>query len=176
MKCDDFLPDLETGGLWRRMRARRHAAACPRCAAVYTAFRAAKNRLVTPEPLPRYAREIWKRAAIDAPVRFDRQVRWAPAVACLAATACLLIVFVGPAVWEDMKNVVRNGGGSQESVTTSTTIVIEVDPIGEFSGLADAADRLDRELESLRVMAQRRDAQREVMLALNQYGTWSIER
>jgi hypothetical protein len=176
MNCEEFLPALETGGLWRRMRARRHAAGCPRCAAVYAAFRAAKIRLATPEPLPRYAREIWNRAAIDAPVRFDRRVRWTPAVACLAAAACLLIVFVGPAVWEHVKNVVNDGGRSQETVTISTTSVIEVDPIGEFSELAEAAGRLDGELESLRMVAQRRDAQREVMLALNQYGTWSIER
>jgi hypothetical protein len=172
MNCDDLLPDLETGGLWRRMRARRHAAGCPRCAAVYAAFRAAKIRLATPEPLPRYAREIWNRAAIEAPLRFDRQVRCAPAVACLAAAACLLIVFVGPAVWEHMTKVVVVGGRSQDTVTISAPMVTDVDPIGEFLELAEAVDRLDGELESLRMTAQRRDAQREVILALNQYGTW----
>ena len=34
MKCDHFLAALETGGFVERMQARRHAARCPRCAAV----------------------------------------------------------------------------------------------------------------------------------------------
>ena len=170
MKCEDFLPDLETGSLWRRIRARRHAAHCPRCASVYAAFRAVKIRLATPEPLSRSAHEIWNQAAIDAPVQFQRPVRWAPAVAGLAAAACLLIVFIGPAVWGPTGKI--GGGGTQDTVTTSRTTVIEVDLLGEFSELADAAVRLDDELESLQTLAQRRDAQRDVLLALNRYQTW----
>ena len=34
MNCDDVLAALETGGPLQRRRARRHAAGCPRCAAV----------------------------------------------------------------------------------------------------------------------------------------------
>src|SRR5262249_15629171 len=135
MNCEDLLPDLETGGLWRRMRARRHAARCPRCAVVYAKFLAAKVNLATPEPLPNYARELWKRAAVDAPARFERQVRWAPSVACLAAAACLLIVFVGPAVWERATNVVNESRRSQDVVTISPTTVIEIDATVEFSVL-----------------------------------------
>jgi len=170
MKCEDFLPDLETGSLWKRMRARQHAARCPRCAAVYAAFRAMKIRLAAPEPLSRSAREIWNKAAIDAPVQFQRPVRWAPAVACLAAAACLFIVFIGPAVWGPNEEI--GGGPTRDSVTISSTTVIEVDPVGEFSELAVAALRLDGELQSLQTLAQRRDAQREVLLALNRYQTW----
>jgi len=172
MNCEDFLPDLETGGWWRRMRARRHAARCTRCAAVYVKFRAAKTSLAAPGPLPRYARDLWMRAAVDAPVRVSGQIRWAPAVACLAAAACLLIVFVGPAVWERVAVVIIDGGGSHEVVTISPTTVIEVDPTGEFLELTAAADRLDDELAALQTIAERREAQREVMLALNQYGRW----
>jgi hypothetical protein len=170
MKCEDFLPDLETGSLWRKMRARRHAARCPRCASVYAAFRAVKIRLATPEPLSRSAREIWIRAAVNTPVQVERQVSWAPAMACLAAAACLLIVFIGPAVWRPNEDI--GGGRTQDIVTTSGTTVIEVNPIGEFSELADAAVRLDDELESLQKLAQHRDVQREVLLALNRYQTW----
>jgi len=170
MKCEDFLPDLETGSLWRKMRARRHAARCPRCASVYAAFQTVKIRLATPEPLSRSARKIWNKAAIDAPVQFQRPVRWAPAVACLAAAACLFIVFIGPAVWGPNEEI--GGGRTADNVATSSISVTEVDPIGEFSDLADAALRLDDELNSLQALAQRREAGREVLLALNRYQTW----
>jgi hypothetical protein len=173
MNCQDFLPELETGGPWRRIRARRHAARCPRCAAVYSAFRAAKHRLAAAEPLPPHARELWNRATRGIVVLTEHRYRWTPAVACLATAACLLLVFVGPALW--LKHVERVNvtiDAPREKTIVSPTSVIELDPSVEFTQLADAAVQLDAELQSLRMTAQRLEARREVMIALIQYGEW----
>ncbi|MGE5194453.1 MAG: hypothetical protein ACM3U2_18340 [Deltaproteobacteria bacterium] len=160
MNCEDFLPDLETGGPWRRMRARRHAARCPRCAAVYSAFRAAKSRLATPDLLSPRVRELWIRAAEGVVLRPEHRRRWVPAVACLATVACFFIAFVGPALWVKPPTIV------------SPVTVVQLDPADDFSQLADAASQLDAQLKSLRTTAQRLEARREVMIALNQYEKW----
>jgi hypothetical protein len=160
MKCEDFLPDLETGGWWRRMQARRHAARCPRCAAVYVAFRTAKAGLAAPEPLPPHARELWKRAARDIVLRPERRRRWVPAIACAATAACLFIAFVGPALWVKPPRV------------TSPVTVVQLDPTAEFSRLEDEVGKLDSQLQSLRATAQRFEARQKVMIALNQYDKW----
>src|SRR5262245_63402843 len=92
MNCNEFLPKLESGGAIGRWRARRHAARCPRCAAVYTALQAATEELSAVEPLSQHARELWMRAAREsAPVPI-RAMRWLPAVACLATAACVLVM------------------------------------------------------------------------------------
>jgi hypothetical protein len=173
MKCDDFLPDLETGGFWRRRQARRHAALCPRCAKVFATWLAVKQTLARPELLSPRDREIWLRAAREPLVEPVRRVRLAPVVACLATAACLLIVFVGPGIWgkrDHSETVVP--GGSVDVTIVSATMVITLDPVDELTQLAEAADQLDQELRSLRLTAQRLEAQREVLVALNQYGKW----
>jgi hypothetical protein len=62
--------------------------------------------------------------------------------------------------------------GSHEMRTFSQVTVVQIDPAEEFSQLTDAASQLDLELQSLQVVADRAAAQREVMIALNQYGKW----
>jgi hypothetical protein len=173
MKCQDFLPELETGGPWRRRRALRHAARCPRCAKVHAALVAVKATLAHPAPLSNHARELWNRAPRETAVLPERQIRLTPMIACLATAACVLIVFVGPVLWVNHdSSVTWIPGGSQEKTVVSATTVMTVDPVEEFSQLADAVDQLDAELQSLRLTAQRLEAQREVMVALSQYGKW----
>jgi hypothetical protein len=173
MKCEDFLPDLETGCFWRRRQAQRHATLCPRCAKVYATWLAVKQTLARPAPLSPRAREIWLRVAREPLVGPVRHVRLTPLVACLATAACLLVVFVGPALWVKHDGLVTSiPGGSREKTIVSATTVMTLDPVEEFSQLADAVDRLEAELQSLRLTAQRLEAQREVMVALNQYGKW----
>jgi len=161
MKCEDFLPDLETGSPWRRMQARRHAVRCPRCAAVYAALTAAKARLATPEPVSPRARELWNRAARSTVTVPDRRRRWVPAVACLVTAACLLIIFVGPDLWvRPNGNLMVNTGRSPDSIVTSPVTVSELDPVSDLSQLDDAASQLDAQLNSLRATAQRLAARR----------------
>jgi len=59
MKCDDFLPAMETGGFLQRIRARCHAACCPKCAAVHAAFAVVKRQLAAPSPISAPMRQRW---------------------------------------------------------------------------------------------------------------------
>jgi hypothetical protein len=62
MKCDDFLPAMETGGSLQRIRARIHAAWCPKCAAVLAAFAAVKRQLATPSAISLQMRQTWDKS------------------------------------------------------------------------------------------------------------------
>jgi len=166
MNCDDFLPALETGGCLRRMRARRHAARCPHCAAVYAAFTAMKQQLAAPEPLSGRARQLWEQAAGASTVQPSGRRRWVPLAAGLAAAACLLLLVVEWAVRPEP------AGTRFVPQPLAKTVIEEIDPAGELSRLAAAAERLDKQLTRLQEQAARCDAQREVALTLDRFGRW----
>ena len=173
MNCDDFLAALETGGLLRRIQARRHAARCPSCATVQAAFVSAKDRLAKPEPLSPQARAAWERATFEDMRRPMPRRRWVPVAASLATAACLTIVFLSTPVREGpIKEAVEKSGEhpvarSVDDLTTALT-----DPVEELSQLATAAERLDAELASLRDQVERKNIQREVAVVLESYGRW----
>jgi len=173
MKCDEFLPALETGGGRRRREARQHADHCPRCALVYVKWEATKRSLARPAPLSPHARDLWQRALRDGVTHPGRRIRLAPLVASLAAAACLLLVFVGPGLWrrgDQFGNLVP--GGFKEVTSLSPTIVVRLDPRDELVELEDAVAELEAELESVRLIADRSVAQREILVTLNQYDRW----
>jgi hypothetical protein len=176
MNCDDFLPELETGGLVRRMLARRHAARCPRCAAVGAAFGAAKQRLVTPEPLSPLARQLWERAANEATWRPSGGRRWIAA----AATGLGVAASIGVLLWiVDLTAWSRSVAPQPAPALTrpipqprNATTVDEIDPAEEMARLTAAVDRLERDLQTLRLKAERLDARQQIAVTLDRFSRW----
>jgi hypothetical protein len=173
MNCDDFLPFLETGGPLRRMQARRHAARCPRCAAMHSKFLAAKERLARPDALSNHARELWHRAARDTRAQPVCRHPWLPVAVGLATAACAMVAVVRPVTRENgRRSVPIADAGSTDAPVVGPTTIIEVDPTLQLSDLASAAERLGNEIRALQTLAERFEAEREVVMTLNRYGKW----
>ena len=176
MNCDDFLPALETGGLVRGMLARRHAARCPRCAAVGAAFRAAKQQLAAPEPLSPRARQLWEQAAGEPTLPSSGRRRWIAAAAAGLAVAASIGALLLIADWSARKRSVapqpvpRVARLIPEPRTTTT--VEEIDPGKELARLAAAVERLERDLETLRHQAERLDARQQIAVTLDRFSRW----
>jgi len=179
MNCDDFLPSMETGGLVRRMRARRHAARCRRCAAVYAAFVSATQQWASPEPLSPCARHLWEQAAGELAVGPFRWRRWMPLAAGLAA-ACVVLLAVAMVLRKGFIAPPPREVAPRPSEVPAAPIpqrlagdVIEqLDPAEELSRLAAAARQLDAQLQRLRHEAERIDAQRQLAVTLDRFGRW----
>jgi hypothetical protein len=173
MNCDNFLPALETGGFVRRIQARRHAARCPRCAAVRAAFAAAKRQLAAVEPLSPRARQLWERAGGYVTMQPSRHRLWMPAVAWLGAAACVLLLIMEVVIRRD--SIVPQ---PKPDVTHSNArpldreVVEEIDPMEGLSRLAAAVNRLDAELQRLQHKSELLNARQQVALTLDRFGHW----
>lgn len=152
MKCQDYLPSLETGRWWQRLAARRHAARCPRCAAARLEFEAAIRELAQPAEVSPELKARWRQATneplpaarqIDAPRKADIQTasasrrRLAIAIACAASIAAI----VGVAWWQWPDN------GQQRPAATAD--VHEVETSQEFTRLESSLALLDGELRQV---------------------------
>jgi len=174
MNCDDFLTAQETGGYFARWRARRHAARCPRCAALRASFAAVKQEWASTEPLSPRARQLWKDAAEEPARRGSPSRNWIVIAGGLTAAACVvLLVFklaghkpgkVTPSPYEIAK--VK----PPPAVTESKVTV--VNPADELNELSDAVNQLDADLKQLRLKAERMDASRQVAMTLERYDKW----
>jgi hypothetical protein len=168
MKCEDLLPSLETGGPLRRMRARRHAARCPRCSPVCAAFGQVKRGLASPQPLSPRALRAWRQACGESsaplPARAGRRM-WIPLAGGLAAAGLVWIVigrFARPEA-KDTRPVPPAAGDA---------VVEVIDPATELARLAKAVDELDEQVQQLKEQAARRAAQHAVALAIDRFGRW----
>src|SRR5205085_279127 len=65
MRCNDFLPWLETGNWLQQARARRHAETCPSCAAAEQMLGRVKQDLRSPTKLPPRLRQKWLATVIE---------------------------------------------------------------------------------------------------------------
>jgi hypothetical protein len=175
MNCDEFLAAQETGGALARWRARRHAAHCPRCAALAAKFAAAKELLAGPEPLSPRARWLWKQAAEEPAGRPAVSLNRSFFAFLLAAAACVALLVILP------KLTGHQPGGPIKSPTPIVEVpkppaerptVVVIDPKQELAQLSEAVDRLDEEIKQLRLDAQRADARRQVAMAFDRYDKW----
>jgi hypothetical protein len=95
MKCENFLEAMETGTLWRRVLARRHAKRCLTCAQKWRQFLEIKQNLKTAEPLSNSQRRLWSQAAeAGTTVPTFSIIRVA-----LPAAAAVILLFIGSFVW-----------------------------------------------------------------------------
>jgi hypothetical protein len=189
MKCDDFLPALETGGPLRRRRARRHAARCPRCAAVAAQLAAVKRPWADVPPLAAGERLLWERAAMDdagagnipLPAQPRRLVipngrQWWAAAACvlLAVSIAVTLVVRHKAVQvADRPPHVPSPTTTRAEPSRLGPVRVElVDAARELDQLAAAVGRLDVQMQELRRQAERAEARSQVASALDQFGHW----
>jgi hypothetical protein len=168
MKCDDFLPALETGGFLRRLQARGHAAGCRRCAAVHAAWTAAKRQLAIAEPLSPRTRQLWQRAVSERCVQPETR-RTGTVAAWLAGATCVLAFLTGVAVRQDFFPPGSIPGGTDVNSPPEAEVVGEINSPTELSGLTAAVDRLDAELQGLQRLAERENAQQQIAATLRQF-------
>jgi hypothetical protein len=173
MNCDTFLADLETGSFLKRRRARRHACACPGCAAALAALNAARNELSSAPPLAPELRQLWARAAETTVIRPPVRSRKVIPITAAAVAACLLL-FVGlklrqPEDRPPEKDIAQL---SPIQEIESTARVAVIDPVRELSELAEAVDELESELKELERFAERHEAERQFALLLKRVEVW----
>ena len=86
---------METGTLWRRVLARRHAKRCLTCAETWQRFLEIRKKLKTAEPLSNSQRRLWSHAAeVGTTVPTFSIIRVA-----LPAAAAVIMLFIGSFVW-----------------------------------------------------------------------------
>lgn len=168
MRCDTFLTAVETGRLLVRVRARHHARHCPRCAAAYRSWMTLKAQWAVAEPLSPRSRRLWETALTEpGPVR-QRPAVWVPLGAALAAACVLLIVLLQLHRPASDTAIVPTGPG----VPSGPVVIEPIDSAVELSRLVSAVDRLDQQIERLKELAVRRDAERQVALTRDRYEKW----
>jgi hypothetical protein len=177
MNCDDFLTASETGSFFDRRRARRHAASCPRCAALLATFAAVKQEMASPPPLSARERHLWKHAMEGAEPRISLLPWWLGIVGGLATLACVVLLVAKMTIVKP-----RDIGSPNPPIAIvppapappilSTPTVTEIDPAKELAQLSQATDRLDADLKKLRQDALRRDARRQVATTFERFDKW----
>lgn len=181
MNCQDFLPNLETGGPLKRFKAKRHAAACPRCAAIHGRLRQLKDELSRGTPLTDAQRRKWQDAlpplpqvapeSVRSPRPFaawpSRQLAWA------AAGAAVLLLTAGVA-WQngffdrpDKQVAVEPGEHGDPIVEPQPELPLYSG--GEIAQLRTNFSQLGDELDRLNELTQLLDARHEVREVLLTY-------
>ena len=94
MKCDDFLPALETGGMIGRLQAAAHARRCQQCAAVRAKFEIAKRQWTDASVVTPGQREMWQRAAIAEPRMAPSRSRRSRAQKWAMATGMTMVIVI----------------------------------------------------------------------------------
>lgn len=171
MTCDDFLPALETGHLFRRAAARWHAARCPACTRVLTRWRLLKRELAETPELTDRLRERWLRAAEPAAVQPRLRPVWR--LAALAAVTVVPACFV---LWSlqsgPFRPVVRDVV-VPTAVTQAAVVPISRESVArELSPLERGLDRIEVELAVLTRRVARVDASRQTATLLEAYRHW----
>jgi hypothetical protein len=172
MRCDEFLLAIETGGFLTRIRARRHAAGCRRCAAEYAVFSAAMREWAAVEPLSAEAKKRWLAVAVEPerpPLRRDaRKTLMAGAV----AGACLIVIC---AIWAFRRvdeSPARSAAQNDARRETRHLSPITIERIGPAKGqaiLSSEIGRLDDELKELRRKIEEKRVQNQIVAALARF-------
>jgi len=175
MKCDDFLPALETGGMLRRWLAGRHAQQCSRCAAVRDRWLIAKRDLAAAGLLLAEQRRIWKQAVGESAAQRAADRRWTSLPAPVLAAACILALVVALIAAKLVRrrpvDPVNNGDVAVQVVPSVPESQL-VDRSTEFSSLETGVEQLLAQLDVTLVDAQRLDARQQADELLDRYSRW----
>jgi len=156
-RCVDVVAALATGGPIRRWRATRHAARCPRCAAVRDELRQAAEALADVSPLNAAQRRLWVAAAED-------EIPTVPLWACWlrpALAGVLAAVIVGAiGVWWVFRPVDRRQGPL--AVADVNPPVVRAGRSRDMEGLRSRVVDLAQELDDLCRRADLLDARKDV--------------
>lgn len=164
MRCDAFLTAICSGGAWARLRARRHAAHCERCAAEVDRFERLREELTRTPVVTETHRVLWSRAAEQTPHHVQpmsrspsatRQVRWAQATAAvLVVAACVFLITRQD--WQPEVVAVKQPEGAAVQETSKQT------DLPKLRQLEQSLDELAQELRQLGREAELLDARREL--------------
>jgi hypothetical protein len=153
LKCDDVAAALTTGGWLRRLRARRHATGCPRCAALCDDLRQITRTLADVPPLTDAHRRLWAAVAVEPPRR--RILRPVPIAAALGF-GFLVLTALG-LWWTWQPKVVKF-----QVVPVARADDRKPETLRAVEGLRGDVVLLGRELDDLRRRADLLDARREI--------------
>jgi hypothetical protein len=185
MKCDDFLPALETGGFFRRWIARRHARRCGNCTAALAMLDGVKEALAPPSGksgLPAHLRRRWMAVAqteaspaepSPAVYRIGPGTIWLKRAAALAAIVLLVLVplliykFHGRAT-----PVVPGPMVMKDRITVFPITLTQVDRAAELAQLDTEIVQLQTNVRSLIKSAERLEARQRLALVLAQNTKW----
>jgi hypothetical protein len=147
--CDEIVAALTTGGPIHRWRARRHAARCPRCAAMQDALAQVAEALAEAPALTAAERALWSAAAEREQ---SEKPAWViplrPALAGALAAGILGVVCVWWAVHTPQKAPSQpNVAVVERPPTQETTDVKSLR--GEAVALAQELDQLSRRADLL---------------------------
>jgi len=173
MKCDEFLSAMETGGLVRRMRARRHAARCQRCAAEYAAFAEAVREWATPEPLSPQTKTLWRQAAVEVTARPARGKAWKLATAAAVAGVCLIVICLLGVFHNVNKSPVPSSPPTvarHESRHVSPITVEQINPSQGLAYLSNEVERFNVELKELQQRIEKKQLQSQIAATLERLG------
>lgn len=164
MKCDDFLPNLETPGAFGRLRARLHALHCGRCAAVRRQFVAARRDWARPAPLTPAVRETWLQAATTASPAMRRRSTRTQVRALAVAGAVVLVV---TAVWTADRWTNRRADREVAAQQRPDAVIADIAAAADQPRVAldeyeRGLDRVAAELAELEGLAELIDARRGV--------------
>jgi hypothetical protein len=156
-RCEEVVSALATGGPFRRFRARRHIARCPRCAEARDELRQIAEALAEVPLLTAAQRRLWVAAAGDVITAEPSRVWWLrPALA--GAFAAVVIAAVG--VWWAFRPVGHRPG--LPPVTRVAPPAAREETVGEVQSLRGSVVALAQELDDLRSRADLLDARKDV--------------
>jgi hypothetical protein len=170
MNCDDFLFALETGGIWGRWAARRHAARCAVCQRAWAKWQLLKAELAAAPPLTGQQRERWQRIAQSGQVQPGPHYARRGFMLVVAASVLLVLFF-----WS-VRN--RHGPPGEPPSKLSASTPIRVLPITpesiaqEVAPLEQALPHMEMELAALSKRAALIDLKRQTEELLEEYQHW----
>ena len=188
MKCDDFLPAMETGGLMRRWAARRHARQCPQCAAAWQILGNVKDELAAPAAdLPPHLRRRWVAVARElaspvsgAPTPWAGNLRLFKPAAALVAV--LLLALIPALIYRSFR---RGQAPQAVGPTTHSSVVVgqdqrsigpitvtQVDRAAELARMDTEIVQLQTRIRAVIESAERLEARQRITLVLAQNTNW----
>lgn len=190
MNCDDFLPRLATGGWFGRLRARRHARRCPRCAAAALWLLELKAEQETPT-VPAHLRQMWLaagtagvRPSAAAPLGPPMRRRALHAACGSFALVCVLLLFAAVRRWKADSDINQAAGDKVASLrqapaptttpgsASGAIVVIELDPAQQLDWLGERAMQLTGDLEKLAQASQKREVKEAIDAVLARHRNW----
>jgi hypothetical protein len=155
-RCERAIAAMAIGGPIRRWQAMRHAARCPRCAAVRDELRQVAEALADVPPLNDAQRRLWAAAADELRKEPSLAFRLKPAL----AGALAAVILVGVGVWWMSRP--QKLPPAPEGVASVEPPPAKQETLGEMEGLRGDVVALGRELDDLRHRAELLDARKDV--------------
>ena len=184
MRCEDFLPWLETGTRFQQLKARRHASSCPSCAAAAEMLGQLEDELGQNSPVPERLRQKWLDAAggataVQIAPRESRSSRRVWIAMALAASLLLALIPLSnwlnndrPIAGVQPDQPVKPMQRPKENSTVTAIVVTSVDGREELDQLHSEVSGLQTELQQLIQRSEQLAARQELSQLLASHERW----